>query len=203
MAIISEVEGLNVQVLVNGQPLVEYDDDEEVGDENNGIQKTTTKYIEAISDAEFTIRYTFDKTFVHKGNDIDVEVYMDGQYMEGHIRRSPELQSGCLATVTGHRYRQGNQWFERKFSFSKLSIGECGIPKIYPPANKSSVEDHTLKPTAEIVAKLQQTGVISVRIHRLVARHQSNGSHKDKHGNGIGQISEKALKGRALSHAVG
>jgi len=122
MAILDAVPGLNVQVLIRGQPLTEYDDDEE--DHNTEESwKSTTKYVEAVSDQGFTIRYTFDRTFAYKGTDLAVQAYMDGTHMIDHIKRTAELQYGTFADMTGHRYQQGKQWYEKKFSFSKLSIG--------------------------------------------------------------------------------
>lgn len=71
-------------------------------------------------------------------------------------------------------------------------------------ANHDSVEEHTQKPTADIVSKLQQTGVISVRINRVTTHGATTSyGHEERKSNDLGQLSEKALKGRALSHAVG
>lgn len=123
MAIIDEVRGLNVQVIVHGQPLTEYDDDEESRDDAEGPRKSTTKYIEAVSDQEFTVRYTFDGTFAYKGNDLVVELQVDGIYMFSHVRYKAELQHHYTAEFDAHKYQQGKQWYSKKISFSKLSIG--------------------------------------------------------------------------------
>lgn len=69
-------------------------------------------------------------------------------------------------------------------------------------------EDHTNVPGADKMRQLQQTGLISIRVHRAVfqGKARSTSHHRDKTcstSTNLGEISEKALKGRALTHAVG
>jgi len=113
MVIIDEVQGLNVEVLVNGQPLTEYDDDEETHDDTEGFRKSTTKYIEAVNDEVFIIRYTFSRTFTYKGTDLAIQVYVDGMYMASYVINIAQLQYGMTGLVNGHRYLQGTSGTKR------------------------------------------------------------------------------------------
>ncbi|KAI1510757.1 hypothetical protein KJE20_08180 [Pyrenophora tritici-repentis] len=74
MAILSE-PGIEVAVIVNGQRLEEYDDDEEPR------PKTVTKYIEAQSGTEFAIATSFKPPFPTQC-DIKTCLYIDGKIME-------------------------------------------------------------------------------------------------------------------------
>jgi hypothetical protein len=55
MAILDAVPALEFQILVDGQPLPEYENEEEPQDED-----TVTKYIEAQSGKEFASKYKFN-----------------------------------------------------------------------------------------------------------------------------------------------
>jgi len=125
MAVIDDIAGLKVEIVVGGQPLPEYDDDEDYeGNDAMRGQNSTSKYVEAISHAKFSIKYTFDSTFPYRVDDMAIAVYVDGKYVDSHVRRYAEFQHGYIAIFTGHRYQIGNQWFERELSFAKLSISE-------------------------------------------------------------------------------
>jgi hypothetical protein len=58
MAIHDDYPGLTVEILVDGKPLAEYKDDEE-----EEVPKTTSRYGECRSGAEFAIRTTFTAPF--------------------------------------------------------------------------------------------------------------------------------------------
>lgn len=102
---------------------MEYDDDEAkmIG---NGEQKSMTKYIEAVDDEEFKVLCSFDSNFKHKDNDFEVAIYVDGRHMASVLKRGLELQNDGLVTIDAHSFNEGDQWYEKKFCFSKLSIGK-------------------------------------------------------------------------------
>lgn len=85
MAVIDAVPGVEACILINGRPVEEYVDS---GEEIDGplASKTVVKYIEAISDAEFTIRTNGLPTFnkhKKKGNDFLVAASIDGIRVRG------------------------------------------------------------------------------------------------------------------------
>jgi protein involved in ribonucleotide reduction len=118
MAVLAEVPGLEVEILVNGQPLREYEDySAEVP------AQTIERYVEAQSDAQFEIHYTFKAPFpadrpismiaTIDGNDVDeplvrpVELFQEN----GHISR------GVISNI-------GSRWVVQKYCFSAIQISE-------------------------------------------------------------------------------
>ena len=97
MAVIDEVPGVEVSILIDGQPVEEYEDtDEKV----NGplASKTVVKYIEVISDTEFTISFAVLPAFweyIRTGYDLCFEATVDGQRVGGHARDFAKTDTSC------------------------------------------------------------------------------------------------------------
>lgn len=119
MAIIKDMPGVIVRILVNNVVLKEYDDDEDV--EENSVNK----YIEATSGAFFTIQWRFDKRFKYKTDGIALKVYIDGQYTDSAVIDLPKLltKQGYTSYLSGRRRKVGNDYIEENFTFSGLVIG--------------------------------------------------------------------------------
>lgn len=89
MAVNDAVPGIEVSILINGKPVEEYEDS---GEEIDGplASKTVVKYIEALSDTEFTINTdafpAFDE-YQEKRDDILVDTRIDGLWVAGRFRR--------------------------------------------------------------------------------------------------------------------
>jgi hypothetical protein len=123
MAIIPGVQGLKVDILVDRYPAPEYVDPDETDFENGDGTRTITKFIEAQSNAEFTVRFTLSPGFPYQRHDIIFQVYLDGEWMDGASFRLNTLRSFQVAELTGQRYVRNNQWFQRNFKFAQLNIG--------------------------------------------------------------------------------
>jgi hypothetical protein len=72
MAIHNSCPGLNVQVIVGGQPLTEYID-QDVSQNPHSV----TAYVEAVSGAQFEINSTFTVPFPLA--DVSCAIYLDGK----------------------------------------------------------------------------------------------------------------------------
>lgn len=97
MAVIDAVPGVKVSICINGQPVEEYEDS---GEEIDGplASKTVVKYIEAISDAEFTINTTALPAFEkHRKtrDDILVDTKIDGTWVRGRFQRYAKPNSSA------------------------------------------------------------------------------------------------------------
>jgi hypothetical protein len=117
MAITDDVPGLQVEVIVDGQPLWEYDDDEDEAE-----RFTTTKYIEAMSDKPFSIRVVYKKPFPRQYG-VEMDVKIDGGQGRGRMHKPEDLYR-----PEGHRkssvsFHKGGQRFRRKYRFVALDIG--------------------------------------------------------------------------------
>lgn len=122
MAVHPEFPGLSAEVVVNGEPLKEYDDDDH---SSAGNWNNIAKYVEVNNEALFGVRYTiphgFSEEFGVKTNlTIDgkhVRSYTHNQYQVVHSKRDiVKCLDECYSTVDGIKYTQ-------KFRFSQLHIG--------------------------------------------------------------------------------
>jgi tRNA U54 and U55 pseudouridine synthase Pus10 len=98
MAIIDLVPGIEVSICVDDHPLVEYNDDEEVGAQHGeAIQhqatRTVSKYVESATDKEFGIRYNVTSAFNMDCPTIMFKVFIDGVNIRSQI-------------VRAHRYKE-------------------------------------------------------------------------------------------------
>jgi hypothetical protein len=87
MAIFHDVLGLKAEVLVNGEPLTEYDDD-------SAELNTITKYIEAKSDKEFVLNYAFDMD-VPSDQGVEVTIEVDEKKSRVGIPQKYLRKSHC------------------------------------------------------------------------------------------------------------
>ena len=119
MAVLSECLGLKVEVIVNKQPLTEYDNDDEEESPN-----TVTKYTEAQSGLEYVLKWTFSEPF-QKKHGVLVGIWIDGEYSTGTVFR-PELlfeSEGYLCH--GVDYIKDGQSYCRNYQFTALNIGKA------------------------------------------------------------------------------
>lgn len=87
MAVLGKLKAV---VRVNGEKLREYDDYANEEEEDNGQQQdssdpVTTKYIEAVSNAEFDLEFTVDKGFSFRSKGVVFNTYFDGQLVDAPI----------------------------------------------------------------------------------------------------------------------
>jgi hypothetical protein len=117
MAIHPDYPGVSVQIFVDGKPVEEYEYEEEKEKEQ---PKTTTRYVECRTGAEFAIKTSFVPPFTPM--DMSVRVYLDGSRMDGNvIRKHKMLKRTCTQHQT--KWKDGPMWRASKFMFSKLSVG--------------------------------------------------------------------------------
>lgn len=117
MAIHPDFPGLVAEVVVDGKPLREYDDD------GQAAPKTVTKYVEVVSDANFGVRCTFPKDFFLCGEH-QFKVIVDGVEIEGSapVRL---LGSGILIWCMDRASRRTvNGSYTQKLRFSQLTLGK-------------------------------------------------------------------------------
>jgi len=130
MAVLDGLPGLEVEIVVNGQPLKEYTDtfvDEEEA-------KTVIKYVEAVSGANFEIYCRFTRPYPHRDVVNSAHVELDGEGVVGKIIRKSYLQPllrGYTAWIKGRTTGQGQKWLEEKFRFAELTIS-TGVVILLP-----------------------------------------------------------------------
>ncbi|KAK1073901.1 hypothetical protein LTR74_001458 [Friedmanniomyces endolithicus] len=184
MAIHPSLPGLEISVEVDQSDLLEYDEDEAEPDEL--YPTACVRYIEAISDARFRIAVRFDgDVFPHVDSNIVVQVTLDcgagsvNSYEPKHIRQP----SRKLASWAIHSTQNGQ--FKQAMLFSELTISD------------------DIDPDKRLMGTLAALGTIRVEIYmaKIEPRRPRSLLAVDTtppapHG----RISEKLLKGMALTH---
>ncbi|KAL1626002.1 hypothetical protein SLS56_007060 [Neofusicoccum ribis] len=181
MVVLDSVPGLDVQVHVSGKPAEEFANDDEQDD-----RRGATRYVEAVSGAEFHVQWTFVASeFKYRNWAINGLVYIDGKYADGRIFRPETVKhlESFTVKMTGVWKKEKGRYVERPMIFSDLMIDEAG-------------QSAAIKGLKE---KLDLLGEISVRFYRGRAV-PAVGEGSRKSFSTIDKVPEKALKGRAVSH---
>jgi hypothetical protein len=116
MAVIDKVRGLEVQIWVQNQPLREYQDRTA-----KVSAKTTERYVEAQSHAQFEIRYAFTKPFP-ADRDVSMIVTIDGKDVDEPLIRPHELFETKGHVSSGPISAVGSSWEVQKYCFSPIDI---------------------------------------------------------------------------------
>ncbi|KAH4957631.1 hypothetical protein HBH77_120110 [Parastagonospora nodorum] len=180
MAISNETPGLRAEILVDGQPLPEYEDDE-------AELNTVTRYIEASSNKEFVLRWEFGHPFPERYG-VEMRVSIDGAAYRVKIKEANELYRPGGHTKTGVGHKKHGQCFRRNYRFTALNIVE-EVP--------GTVNARQLK------QDLESKGNIRMEFRFISNMRESNGDHRSSKKatlQPMGAIPEKALKGDARSH---
>lgn len=204
MAVIDGIPGLEAWVCVNGKRAKEYDPDNDVEEVNPSM---TTKYIESVSGASFSLHFKVNRTYQlsYKDYVLAVDYKLDGvEEWSSVSKRSGE-------TIVDHRESfdaQGREIRER-FQFGDIK----------------TVETLEKKRVAEDRAIASKLGVIQFEVYRwiqtrekvveqspqrrdVIASSSSNSANQTsstiepKTSDQTLEIAEKALKGRAISNLV-
>lgn len=126
MAIHPLLQGIEVNVCVNNEPLPEYDDDNSwPGAERNarGFEtKTITKYIESVEDQEFTFSYKVRHSYKLDSPCLSFNCFIDGVKGGGTFMDSRKSRPPWRATRRGLK-KKGNgksDGFILPFTFTKI-----------------------------------------------------------------------------------
>ncbi|KAH4107673.1 hypothetical protein HBH46_051040 [Parastagonospora nodorum] len=177
MAVTKKYPSIKTSILVDGVTLEEYDDDEARTSSN-----TVTKYIEAISGAEFAIQCRFDKLPEY---DVRIDFYLDGHYATAKYAMLDDFEGrSSTKTSYGVRSNDGHKWQVHNYAFSNLhTVDSDGRPV----ANR-------------LMKDLKHMGEITVRLHYVINPRPSRSAKPSPRVSSLKDVPEKALKGRALTH---
>ncbi len=110
MAVLDGLPGLEVLVCMDGQPLEEYDDDEEEAIADTPIAehqaaKTISKFVESVSEKEFSIRILLRSPFVMDYDSLKSPIYIDGKWCREPVGKNGLAQLDPRIT----RFKDGDQ----------------------------------------------------------------------------------------------
>lgn len=116
-----------VELLVNGEPLPEFEDNEEEADAAKDTDvPTVVRYVQALSDQEFEIKSSFERyTGETTANAFCVDIYFDGKYCKGAVvQKSRLLRKDYSFTDSSVPVGKGREWKQKNFKFAKLVTSE-------------------------------------------------------------------------------
>ena len=139
MAIIDGIHGLEIVVLVDGQPLREY---EQPPDDNDDNDKRVTRYVVAEPGKKFAVLIKRQRGFKHGGPkwDISSRLYIDGTNVKSLLTNKSYYPDGLgeqLFSEVETEVKKG-KWEKREFMFSDLVFGSSSAP--YSKRMSSNVE---------------------------------------------------------------
>jgi hypothetical protein len=191
------VPGIDALIKVNGLNATEYINNDEV----TAGPYQVVRYIEAVPDAEFTIKGAIHKTFQHWDTDLAVAYYVDGQFARLTLYRRegythPTFKFSCRGAV-----RDSSAGVEElPFKFASLVTSMVQLP-LYSLrlSHLTPLPDEDQPLDAETAGKATHLGTVRVTVCR--ARYAGvDPILPDRKGpSEIDSVSEKALKGRSLS----
>ncbi|KAK4984033.1 hypothetical protein LTR66_008626 [Elasticomyces elasticus] len=178
MAILANLPGVEVAITVNGKRVKEY-----LAIDMQDGPRTATRYIEASSNQKFAVKCRVLGGFEYKGDCMSFETLVDGVSASCSIISMRNTEAGA-ATLTEKGVCEGNKL--RRFKFSAIeTVDPDGLP-------------HDVD-----VASVKSFGTIRVVVcHEKEVPHSGHQFDMEVKLPEMGMLSEKALKGQALSHSV-
>ncbi|THW64471.1 hypothetical protein D6D19_09493 [Aureobasidium pullulans] len=176
MAILDSLPGVEITVVVDGEDLHEYQDTDMEDEED-----TITKYVEAVTDATFAIKIKGSKRVTYKGDCLSFHVSVDGSSIEWPMIFSEATKvEDHIRIVEGVYVRDG---YLRKPKFNALE----------------TVTEHGFG-LPEDLARAESLGSIRVVVTHAVRTSIIDSVHIEPEDD-TGIISEKAIKGKAMTHS--
>ncbi|KAI2613313.1 hypothetical protein GGR54DRAFT_643109 [Hypoxylon sp. NC1633] len=194
---VEDVPGIEVTVVVDGHDAMEYDDpnlaDQELG--RAAECPTSSKYIECIDNGKFYIKANVHPDFswgLQETFSLNLWLYVDGMVVAGVNVKRPG--HGMTGSTPRKSEIHGRLCYCHKTE--KWLLQECNFSAI------STVDDAGNDRVKRDIAAAKGLGVIEVRVDRVIThgRH-SRSPHRPRDRANL-ELSEKALKGKAISHRV-
>jgi hypothetical protein len=123
MAILSDVPELEVRVFSEGQPLVEYTD-QDLESKNNRSTRKIGKYIKSTSGEHFSIEITTDKRWYNRYEaDLYGVIEVDGKKVHDEYIKKGSGRMPNRRTIEGVYVGTKSKSNFRKFQFAQLEKG--------------------------------------------------------------------------------
>jgi hypothetical protein len=118
MAVINEIPGLKVEIVANGEPLPEYDNE----DVDNSASKIT-RYIQRSPDSTFEVIVQFlDEYVATRG--VRIEIRLDCVKVSSRSMALNELERKGGHKFSGVSSKINNRWNESNFKLMPFAIAE-------------------------------------------------------------------------------
>ncbi|KAE9969442.1 hypothetical protein BLS_005353 [Venturia inaequalis] len=180
MAILRGYPGLEADILVNGVARKEYLDPE-LSDADT--PNCTTVYIEAQEDTSFVVQLRRDGRFRYKSSQLCWSVQLDGKKVRDTLLHNNSEVGYDRATIDGTYYQTDSGSFKKSFFFSTLTTNDTPVKIL----------------DKKLLKQMTELGQITIGVHRVVIHGPSATTKTKEVTFGTEEVSEKALKGRAIS----
>jgi hypothetical protein len=195
MAIHSDSLGVRAEVMVDGQALREYEDPSDTSE-----ARTVTRYIEAITGADFWVKVVIEARLLSSKLSVDMKI--DGKSV-GNLLVCPSKEDSILELRHVREIFNGKV-FLSNMRFSELSISKCFNNALQVFSNDAAGEDDI-----EDASHAVDIGTIEVKVcyalgyRRVLCKKPTKRLSKQaipEDHERIREVSETALKGRIRSH---
>ncbi len=126
MAILEDVPGIKITVRVEGVDCTEYDDTN--ADNAQEPYPTSSRYIESIDDATFSIHLEMDSAYIwgYKTHILTFKAKADGKQLHTKVLKERHLTKGCGISKISDAYlrTKTGDWIVREPRFSSVNTGE-------------------------------------------------------------------------------
>ncbi|KAF7196363.1 hypothetical protein HII31_02430 [Pseudocercospora fuligena] len=185
MVAAESLSGATVWVATNGGTSKEYEDNDILDN-----QESATRYIEAVEGQDFWVVITLDQNIELLGQGIRLKVWVDGQLVATRTVHQDKIQRhGYTHVVKGF---QCSETLRKDFCFAALRTEEDG-------QSDALLDAERVKHLGSITVELHH--VQNFRdVEETIAKQSTKSFAQDFRS--FDAISEKALKGRAVSHSV-
>lgn len=204
MAVIDAFPGARISIVAGDITSKEYQDH----DEEEPDKHTITRYVEAKSDQEFRIECEIKHGLIKKkrtpGNCLGVHVYVDGNRVDQFIVTRKDVAHSAFLTESIGLDKPGGLVQKYRFATLKTGKARCALEATSQLTMLLTVDEDL---ESSDLLEVQQLGTIRVELHwKNMLGAVKKGKEKfntSNTGSTIGtSVSEKALKGQALSHSV-
>ncbi|KAF2086114.1 hypothetical protein K490DRAFT_45117 [Saccharata proteae CBS 121410] len=180
MAIHPDVPGVHVEIIVDGKALKEYDDPdtEETSD-------STTKYVEAESGKAFSILLKIKSDYQHSKYDLTRTVSVDGIRVGSSVYFKKEFNGSFEGAWHRMRSFRNGKHIEQQMLFSDLSVDDGEVHNI----------------SKDQMNNISMLGTVKVGLFRAICKGSGGVLTQSADFKETDKVSEKALKGRAVSHS--
>ena len=123
------LKGIEVSVVIDGKALAEYDD-EDIADQSPEHPSEVSKYIEAVSDAEFSIDFTVPQFYEFTADALAFKFILDGVTVRNSVCRKAKLKrlrKDWHENIAGSKVKNGEGWCLRPFKFNDIKIGKTRL----------------------------------------------------------------------------
>lgn len=120
MAIHPRFPSLKAEVIVNGSASKEYND----GNDNDVDTTRTSRYVEAVSNANFKVCVTIDEKGLSKKYGVRSTVFVDGNRAQVRVLNRSMMESQVEQTFKGVSSTVNGHMMEAAFRFSNLVISK-------------------------------------------------------------------------------